>query len=79
MLFCEILDVVEMKLFVPVGVLLVGVTLLLKMCAMPGMRKHVDQRVNLKFLVAQELSPINCWRQLHAVYGEDCMSKETVR
>ncbi len=43
------------------------------------MQKNLDQRTNLKFLVAQDLTPVQCWNQLHSVYGDDCMSKPTVR
>ncbi len=44
-----------------------------------GMLRTVDQWSNLKFLVAQGHSPIECWRQLQLVYGEETMSKPTVR
>ncbi len=43
------------------------------------MKKHLDQRTNLKFLVGQDKSPIQCWRELMGVYGDETMSKETVR
>ena len=43
------------------------------------MQKNLDQHTNLKFLVAQNLTPVQCWNQLHSVYGEECMSKPTVR
>ncbi len=39
----------------------------------------LDQRQNLKFLVAEGLTPAECWRRLEAVYGEETMSKPTVR
>ncbi len=77
--FWQLFEFVDMNVSVPFGFVLVGFTFVFIMSAMCGMRKHVDQRVNLKFLVAQDLSPINCWRQLQGVYGEDCMSKESVR
>ncbi len=44
-----------------------------------SMQRLLDQRQNLKFLVAEGLTPIQCWEHLHNVYGVDCMSKPTVR
>ena len=44
------------------------------------MQKHLDQRQNLKFLVAEGHTPIECWHRLLRVYGkEETMSKPTVR
>ena len=43
------------------------------------MQRLLDQRQNLKFMVAEGLSPVDCWRHMEAVYGEDVMSKPTVR
>ncbi len=43
------------------------------------MQKHLDQRQNLKFLVAEGHTPVQCWRKLVRVYGEEeTMSKPTV-
>ncbi len=44
-----------------------------------GIQCLLDQRQNLKFLVAEGQSPIDCWRRLSAVYGEETMSKPMVR
>ncbi len=44
-----------------------------------SMQRLIDQRQNLKFLVAEGLSPVQCWNRLAAVYGEEVMSKPTVR
>ncbi len=43
------------------------------------MQRLLDQRQNLKFLVAEGLTPAQCWTRLEAVYGEEVMSKPTVR
>ncbi len=44
------------------------------------MQKHLDQRQNLKFLVAEGHTPIQCWHKLLRVYSEEeTMSKPTVR
>ncbi len=43
------------------------------------MQKHLDQRTNLKFLVTQGRSPIDCFRQLQGVYGESVMSHSSVK
>ncbi len=44
------------------------------------MQQHLDQRQNLKFLVAEGHTPIQCWHRLRRVYGEnDVMSKPTVQ
>ncbi len=43
------------------------------------MQRLLDQRQNLKFMVAEGLTPVECWRCLEAVYGEETMSKPTVR
>ncbi len=44
------------------------------------MQKHLDQRQNLKFLVAEGHTPVQCWHKLIRVYGqEETMSKPTVR
>ncbi len=43
------------------------------------MQRLLDQRQNLKFMVAEGLTPIQCWNRLASVYGEDAMSKPTVR
>ncbi len=42
------------------------------------MQRLLDQRQNLKFMVAEGLTPVQCWRRLEAVYGEETMSKPTV-
>ncbi len=39
----------------------------------------LDQRQNLKFMVTEGLTPVQCWRRLEAVYGDETMSKPTVR
>ncbi len=44
-----------------------------------GMKCSKDQRTVLKFLVASGNKPIDCWRKLHEVYGDDCLSKTQVR
>lgn len=43
------------------------------------MQRLLDQRQNLKFLVAEGLTPAQCWTRLEAVYGPEAMSKPTVR
>ncbi len=43
------------------------------------MQRLLDQRQNLKFLVAEGRTPAQCWECLAAVYGEEVMSKPTVR
>lgn len=42
------------------------------------MQCNLDQRTNVKFLVGLGHTPIQIWRQLHDVYGDDTMSKPTV-
>ncbi len=44
-----------------------------------GMQKKVEQRANLKFLMATGKKPIECWRSLKDVYGRDAMSQTQVR
>ncbi len=44
-----------------------------------NMQRLLDQRQNLKFLVAEGLTPAQCWTRLFNVYGEEAMSKPTVR
>ncbi len=43
------------------------------------MQHLLDQRQNLKFLVAEGQTPAQCWTRLEAVYGPEVMSKLTVR
>ncbi len=43
------------------------------------MQRLLDQRQNLKFLTAEGHTPAQCWARLQAVYGEEVMSKPTVR
>ena len=43
------------------------------------MQRLLEQRSNVKFLHAQNHSPIHIWRQLQAVYGQEGMSKTQVR
>ncbi len=41
--------------------------------------RKVEQRSVLKFLCKTGATPIQCWRQMSAVFGADCMSKNRVR
>ncbi len=47
--------------------------------AQQGMQKKLEQRANVKFLCAAGWKPIQCWRALQAVYGNDCLSQTQVR
>ncbi len=43
------------------------------------MQRLLDQRQNLKFMVMEGLTPVQCWRRLKAVYRDETMSKPMVR
>ncbi len=40
---------------------------------------RLEQRANIKFCKNSGLTPIDTWRSLHAVYGNDTLSKAQVR
>ncbi len=58
---------------------LLGLTSLIIVLLVVNMQKNLPQRENVKFMTAQGKSPIQCWRALIQVYGEEAMSKPTVR
>lgn len=43
------------------------------------MKRNLNQRENLKFMVAEGHTPIECWHHLRRVYGEETVSKPTMR
>ncbi len=45
----------------------------------PEITVRGEQRVTLKFLCKSGASPIECWRQLHQVWGDRTMSKTQIR
>ncbi len=45
----------------------------------PRLTGRNEQRVTLKFFVKTGKSPIECWRSLKDVWGDDTMSKMQVR
>ncbi len=51
----------------------------LTMCALTTNESRVEQRTILKFLTKSGHTPIECWRRLHAAFGDDTFSKNTVR
>lgn len=61
------------------GVMAGVLCLILGMVTLNGMQKSREQRVNIKFMVALGKTPIQCWRALRDVYGDDCLSKTQVR
>ena len=44
-----------------------------------SMQNTVHQRENLKFMVAEGHTPVQCWHRLRRVYGEETVSKPTIR
>lgn len=46
---------------------------------MPPNQKRVDQRTNIRFMVAKGLKPIEIWRELRTVFGDATISKTQVR
>ncbi len=44
-----------------------------------NMQSRIDQRTVIKFMVAQDKTPIQCWRDLVAVYGDQSLGKTQVR
>ncbi len=58
---------------------MLGLLLFLVFPALKGMQKKVEQRANLKFLMASRKKPIECWRSLKDIYGRDAMSQMQVR
>ncbi len=62
-----------------IGRFLFCVVLTLILLKMPGMQKYKEQRVVLKFLITKGSKPIDCWRQLHEVFGDAAMSQTQVR
>ncbi len=55
-----------------------GLLLFLVFPAPKGMQKKVEQRANLKFLMASGKKPIECWHALKDIYGRDAMSQTQV-
>ncbi len=43
------------------------------------MQCRIEQRAMIKFMVAQDKSPIQCWRDLQEVYGARALGKTRVR
>ncbi len=46
---------------------------------MPPKQQRIDQRTNIRFMVAKGLKPIEIWRELWTVFGNDTMSQTQVR
>ncbi len=44
-----------------------------------GLQTRLEQRANIKFCKNTGLTPIETWRSLHAVYGNETLSKAQVR
>lgn len=53
--------------------------LLLFLANVPKPERHHEQRVNLKFLCKAGFKPIECWRRLRQVFGDETMSQTQVR
>ncbi len=49
------------------------------MCALSTNDTRVEQRPVVKFLSQSGHTPIQCWRQLHDIYGNQTFSKNSVR
>ena len=43
------------------------------------MSDRIEQRTVLKFMAKSETTPMDSWRQLHAIYGDRTMSQKTVQ
>ncbi len=46
---------------------------------MPPNQQRLDQRTNLRFMLAKKMKPIEIWRELRSVFGNQTMSKTQVR
>ncbi len=44
-----------------------------------GMQRKIEQRANIKFMCAAGKKPIECWRALRQVYGNDALCQTQVR